>query len=66
MTGRQPQRAAHAGEPPLVAVYDGRACLGHVLGRGRAGFEAFDADNGSRRHGVAVSHGAHARGIPAG
>jgi len=47
MTGRQPQRAAHAGEPPLVAVYDGRACLGHVLGRGRAGFEAFDADNGS-------------------
>ena len=45
MTGRQP--AAHAGEPPMAAVYDGRACLGHVLGRGRAGFEAFDADNGS-------------------
>ena len=47
MTGRQPQRAAHAGEPPLVAVYDGRACLGHVLGRGKAEFEAFDADNRS-------------------
>ena len=31
----------------MVAVYDGRACLGHVLGRGRAGFEAFDADNRS-------------------
>ena len=22
----------------MVAVYDGRACLGHVLGRGKAGF----------------------------
>ena len=31
----------------MVAVYDGRACLGHVLGRGKAGFEAFDADNRS-------------------
>ena len=29
----------------MVAVYDSRTCLGHVLGRGRAGFEAFDADN---------------------
>ena len=47
MTGRRPQRAAHAGEPPLVAVYGGRACLGYVLGRGKAGFEAFDADNRS-------------------
>jgi hypothetical protein len=33
--------------PHMVAVYDGRAGLGHVLGRGRAGFEAFDVDNGS-------------------
>ena len=31
----------------MVAVYDGRACLGHVLERGKAGFEAFDADNRS-------------------
>ena len=31
----------------MAAVYDGRACLGHVLGRGKAGFEAFDADNRS-------------------
>jgi len=46
MTGRQPQRAAHAGEAP-IAIYDGRTCLGHVLGRGKAEFEAFDADNRS-------------------
>jgi hypothetical protein len=44
MTSRQPQRAAHAGEAPIVA---GRHCLGHVLGRGKAGFEAFDIDNRS-------------------
>lgn len=31
----------------MVAVYDGRACLGHVLGRGKAGFEAFDGDDHS-------------------
>jgi len=47
MTGRRSQRAAHAGVPHMVAVYDGRHCLGHVLGRGRAGFEAFDADSRS-------------------
>ena len=47
MTGRRPQRAAQAGEPPMVAVYDGRACLGHVLGHGKAGFEAFNADDQS-------------------
>ena len=48
MTGRQPQQAAHAGEhnaPRVVVVYDGRTCLGHVLGRGKARFEALDADN---------------------
>jgi hypothetical protein len=27
---------------PLSYIYDGRACLGFVLSRGRAGFEAFD------------------------
>ena len=30
-----------------MVAYDGRACLGHVRGRGKAGFEAFDADNRS-------------------
>ena len=31
----------------MVAVYDGQRCVGHVLRRGTAGFEAFDADNRS-------------------
>jgi len=47
MTRRRPQRAAQAGEPPVVAVYDGRTCLGHIRGRGKAGFEAFDGDDRS-------------------
>jgi len=32
---------------PLAFVYDGRACLGFVLSRGRAGFEAFDREERS-------------------
>jgi len=32
---------------PLAYVYDGRQCLGHVLARGPAGFEAFDANDTS-------------------
>jgi hypothetical protein len=32
---------------PLVSVYDGRQCLGHVLARGKTGFEAFDRDDKS-------------------
>ena len=32
---------------PMVSVYDGRQCLGHVLGRGPKGFEAFDRDDKS-------------------
>jgi hypothetical protein len=32
---------------PLSYVYDGRACLGFVLSRGRAGFEAFDREERS-------------------
>jgi len=31
----------------LVAVYVGRERLGHVLARGKAGFEAFDPDDRS-------------------
>ena len=31
----------------LAYVYDGRQCLGHVLGRGPKGFEAFDRDDKS-------------------
>jgi hypothetical protein len=32
---------------PLVTVYDGRSCIGFVLARGRAGYEAFGADETS-------------------
>jgi hypothetical protein len=32
---------------PTVSVYSGRVCLGRVLRRGRAGFEAFDIDQKS-------------------
>jgi hypothetical protein len=31
----------------MVSVYDGRACLGFILARGHAGFEAFTADDQS-------------------
>ena len=30
-----------------AAVYDGRACLGLILARGKFGFEAFDAEERS-------------------
>jgi hypothetical protein len=29
---------------PLLSVYDGQTCVGFVLDRGRAGYEAFGAD----------------------
>jgi hypothetical protein len=32
---------------PMSYIYDGRACLGFVLSRGRAGFEALDRDERS-------------------
>jgi hypothetical protein len=34
-------------ESPLAYVYDGRTCPGHVLNRGRQGYEAFDANDRS-------------------
>jgi hypothetical protein len=34
-------------EPAIVAVYSGKICLGFVLTRGAAGFEAFSADEKS-------------------
>jgi hypothetical protein len=30
-----------------VSVYDGQICLGHVVTRGRSGFEGFDANDDS-------------------
>jgi len=32
---------------PMVSVYDGQQCLGHVLARGKAGYEAFDPNETS-------------------
>jgi hypothetical protein len=34
-------------EPAIVTVYSGKICLGFVLARGDAGFEAFSADEKS-------------------
>lgn len=31
----------------MLSVYIGRTCIGHILGRGRAGFETFGADENS-------------------
>lgn len=46
------QRRGHQAElahdlASCVAVYDGQRCIGHVLLRGKLGFEAFDADDRS-------------------
>jgi hypothetical protein len=32
---------------PFVSVYDDKTCIGFIINRGRAGFEAFDADQNS-------------------
>ena len=29
----------------MLSVYDGQRCLGHIIMRGKRGFEAFDADD---------------------
>jgi hypothetical protein len=31
--------------PTFQALYAGRQCIGHIIGRGRQGVEAFDADD---------------------
>ena len=33
--------------PSLLSVYDGTACLGHLLNRGPRGWESFDANDKS-------------------
>jgi hypothetical protein len=32
---------------PIAYVYDGQQCLGHVLARGKTGYEGFDRDDKS-------------------
>ena len=34
-------------EVHIACVYDGRQCLGHVLARGKTGYEAFDPNDKS-------------------
>jgi hypothetical protein len=29
---------------PMVSVYDGTTCIGHVIARGKLGHEAFDRE----------------------
>jgi hypothetical protein len=44
---RPPPRApAPDANQRFAAVYSGQQCLGHVLARGRSGFEAFDESRG--------------------
>ena len=31
----------------MLSVYDGQRCLGHIVKRGKRGFEAFDLDDKS-------------------
>jgi hypothetical protein len=31
----------------MLSVCDGQTCIGHIINRGRSGFEAFDADERS-------------------
>jgi hypothetical protein len=31
--------------PSLLSVYDGQVCVGHLIRRGKAGVEAFGADD---------------------
>jgi hypothetical protein len=33
--------------PTLIPILAGEVCIGHVIDRGRAGFEAFDRDDQS-------------------
>jgi hypothetical protein len=32
---------------PMVSVYDGTTCIGHVIARGKLGHEAFDREDKS-------------------
>jgi hypothetical protein len=36
--------------PTLMPVFDGQLCVGHLLNRGKQGWEAFDVDDKS--HGI--------------
>jgi hypothetical protein len=53
-------------DTPMLAVYAGQTCIGHIYQRSKAGFEAFNTDDrsiglfGSQREAAdALSSGAH-------
>jgi hypothetical protein len=48
---------------PMLSVYDGRTCIGWIMSRGKAGFEAFDADQ--RSLGVFATQREAAAALPA-
>jgi hypothetical protein len=52
---------------PIVSVFSGKLCLGFILARGEAGFEAFEAD-GERSLGLFLTQreaaAAIMRGVP--
>jgi hypothetical protein len=39
--------AKSTSSPSCPSVYDGTRCLGHVIARGKTGWEAFDSDDKS-------------------
>ena len=47
VAGKLKDREASTERPAFQSVYSGRVCLGHLLARGKLGFEAFDADDRS-------------------
>jgi hypothetical protein len=44
---KQPSKSSPQETQHWWSIYVGRECLGHVVGRGRAGFESFDANDHS-------------------
>jgi hypothetical protein len=43
----RPARERSLAATPLISIFDGRQCIGHVFGRGRDGFEAFNGADAS-------------------
>jgi hypothetical protein len=44
----RPTRSTHersASAAAMISIFDGRQCIGHVLCRGRMGFEAFNGED---------------------
>jgi hypothetical protein len=55
-------RADRTRQTAMLSVFDGRRCVGHILSRGKQGYEAFDGDH--RSLGVFDTQAAAAAAIP--